>query len=48
MASKKPTGLGRGLGALLGEEALKAESGGSRHAAHLPGGELLRPAPEAL
>ena len=28
MASKKPTGLGRGLGALLGEEALKAESGG--------------------
>ena len=26
MASKKPTGLGRGLGALLGEEALKAET----------------------
>ena len=29
MASKKPTGLGRGLGALLGEEALKAESSGT-------------------
>ena len=29
MASKKPTGLGRGLGALLGEEALKPEAAGS-------------------
>ena len=29
MASKKPSGLGRGLGALLGEEALKPESSGS-------------------
>ena len=28
MASKKPSGLGRGLGALLGEEALKAEASG--------------------
>ena len=29
MASKKPSGLGRGLGALLGEEALKNEAAGS-------------------
>ncbi len=29
MASKKPTGLGRGLGALLGDEALKTETAGS-------------------
>lgn len=29
MASKKPTGLGRGLGALLGDEALKNETAGS-------------------
>ena len=29
MASRKPTGLGRGLGALLGDDAEKAESGGS-------------------
>ena len=29
MASKKPSGLGRGLGALLGEEALKSEASGS-------------------
>ena len=29
MASKKPSGLGRGLGALLGDEALKAETSGS-------------------
>ena len=29
MASKKPSGLGRGLGALLGEEALKPEAAGS-------------------
>ena len=29
MASKKPSGLGRGLGALLGEEALKSEAAGS-------------------
>ena len=28
MASKNPSGLGRGLGALLGEEALKAEASG--------------------
>ena len=28
MASKKPSGLGRGLGALLGEEAMKAEASG--------------------
>ena len=28
MASKKPSGLGRGLGALLGEEALKADASG--------------------
>ena len=26
MASKKPSGLGRGLGALLGDDAVKAES----------------------
>ena len=29
MSSKKPTGLGRGLGALLGEDALKADTSGS-------------------
>ena len=29
MASKKPSGLGRGLGALLGDEALKPEAAGS-------------------
>ena len=29
MASKKPSGLGRGLGALLGDEALKSEAAGS-------------------
>jgi len=29
MASKKPTGLGRGLGALLGDDALKTESTGT-------------------
>ena len=28
MAAKKPSGLGRGLGALLGDEALKNDSGG--------------------
>jgi len=31
MASKKPSGLGRGLGALLGEEALKPESAGTQY-----------------
>ena len=29
MASKKPSGLGRGLGALLGDDVLKSESSGS-------------------
>ena len=29
MASKKPSGLGRGLGALLGDEALKPEAAGN-------------------
>lgn len=29
MASKKPSGLGRGLGALLGDDVLKAETSGS-------------------
>ena len=29
MASKKPSGLGRGLGALLGDDALKTESSGT-------------------
>ena len=29
MASKKPSGLGRGLGALLGDDVMKAESSGS-------------------
>ena len=29
MASKKPSGLGRGLGALLGDDVLKAETTGS-------------------
>ena len=29
MASKKPSGLGRGLGALLGDDALKSESAGT-------------------
>ena len=29
MASKKPSGLGRGLGALLGDDVMKTESGGS-------------------
>ena len=29
MASKKPTGLGRGLGALLGDDVLKTESAGA-------------------
>lgn len=29
MASKKPSGLGRGLGALLGDDVLKADSSGS-------------------
>ena len=31
MATKKPSGLGRGLGALLGDEALQPESAGSLH-----------------
>ena len=31
MASKKPSGLGRGLGALLGDDVLKAASTGSQH-----------------
>ena len=30
MASKKPSGLGRGLGALLGDDVMKTESSGSR------------------
>ena len=29
MASKKPSGLGRGLGALLGDDVLKSESAGT-------------------
>ena len=29
MASKKPSGLGKGLGALLGDEAMKTETSGS-------------------
>ena len=29
MATKKPSGLGRGLGALLGEDVLKPESAGN-------------------
>ena len=29
MASKKPSGLGRGLGALLGDDVLKTESTGT-------------------
>ena len=29
MASKKPSGLGRGLGALLGDDVMKTESSGS-------------------
>ena len=29
MASKKPSGLGRGLGALLGDDVLKTETTGS-------------------
>ena len=29
MASKKPSGLGRGLGALLGDDVLKAENAGA-------------------
>ena len=29
MASKRPSGLGKGLGALLGDDVLKAESTGS-------------------
>ena len=29
MASKKPSALGRGLGALLGDDVLKPESGGA-------------------
>ena len=29
MASKKPSGLGRGLGALLGDDVMKTESTGS-------------------
>ena len=31
MASKKPSGLGRGLGALLGDDVLKPEAAGSLH-----------------
>ena len=45
---RKPSGLGRGLGALLGDDVLKAESGGSSLPAHFPGGELFLPAPQAL
>ena len=48
MASKKPSGLGRGLGALLGDEALKAETDRQPVPPHLPGGELFLPAPEAV
>ena len=29
MASKKPSGLGRGLGALLGDDVLKTETAGA-------------------
>ena len=29
MASKKPSGLGKGLGALLGDDVMKTESSGS-------------------
>ena len=31
MASKKPSGLGRGLGALLGDDVLKPESSGTMY-----------------
>ena len=31
MATKKPSGLGRGLGALLGDDVLKPEAAGSLH-----------------
>ena len=31
MASKKPSGLGRGLGALLGDDVMKTESSGKYH-----------------
>ena len=29
MASKRPSGLGKGLGALLGDDVMKTESSGS-------------------
>ena len=48
MASKKPSGLGRGLGALLGDDVMKTESSGSLSLAHFTGGDLLITAPEAL
>ena len=49
MASKKPSGLGRGLGALLGDDVMKTESSGSlslpisqvETAHHSPGSALM-------
>lgn len=40
MASKKPSGLGRGLGALLGDDVLKAESTGSKRLESTHGREI--------
>ena len=48
MASKRPSGLGKGLGALLGDDVMKTESSGSCIRTHFSGGKLFRPAPEAL
>lgn len=48
MASKKPSGLGRGLGALLGDDVMKTESSRQSVTSHFTGGDLLITAPEAL
>lgn len=48
MASKKPSGLGRGLGALLGDDVLKTGDLRQSHASHFSGGKLFLTAPEVL
>lgn len=41
-------GLGRGLGALLGDAALQTESADSLYLPHFAGGELRRSAAQAF